>query len=147
MAGAADLEHLTGPSRGTVIWLSGSALDITLSPDRFIHISEAHPGEPRDDLIARLHRAEDSYEIEAVEGRPLWVNSDRVTARQLEHGDMIEFGETGPLSRFYLYREDQPVRTTVADILSDALAYLRVSRQPVANRVFKAVCEALRRLT
>ncbi|MDH3663940.1 MAG: serine protease, partial [Alphaproteobacteria bacterium] len=27
------------------------------------------------------------------------------------------------------------------------LAYLRVSRQPVANRVFKAVCEALRRLT
>ena len=40
--------------------------------------------------------------------------------------DMIEFGETGPLSRFYLYREDQPVRTTVADILSDALAYLQI---------------------
>jgi S1-C subfamily serine protease len=60
---------------------------------------------------------------------------------------MIEFGETGPLSRFCLYREDQPVRTTVADILSDALAYLRVSRQPVADRVFRVLCEVLRRLT
>ncbi len=52
---------------------------------------------------------------------------------------MIEFGETGPLSRFCLYREDQRVRTTVADILSDGLVYLRVSRQPLANRVFRAV--------
>jgi S1-C subfamily serine protease len=75
------------------------------------------------------------------------VNGVRVTARELEHSDMIEFGETGPLSRFCLYREDQPVRTTVADILSDALAYLRVSRQPVATRVFRALCQVLRRLT
>ena len=147
LARAAALEHLTGPSRGTVMWLSRSALDISLSPNRFIRVSEARPGEPRDDLIARLHRAEDSYEIEALEGRPVWVNGVRVTARELEHCDMIEFGETGPLSRFCLYREDQPVRTTVADILSDALAYLRVSRQPVANRVFRALCQVLRRLT
>jgi hypothetical protein len=111
LAGAAALEHLTGPSRGTVTWLSGLALDISLSPNL------------------------------------VWVNGVRVTARQLEDCDMIEFGETGPLSRFCLYREDQPVRPTVADILSDTLAYLRVSRQPLANRVFKALCEILRRLT
>ncbi len=147
LAGAAALEHLTGPSRGTVKWLSGSALDISLGPNRLIRISEARPGEPRDDLVARLHRTEDSYEIEALEGRPVWVNGVRVTARQLEHRDMIEIGETGPLSRFCLYREDQPVRTMVADILSDALAYLRVSRQPVANRAFRALSEVLRRLT
>ncbi len=146
-AGAADLEHLTGPSRGTVLWLSGPALDITLSPDCFIHVSEARPGERPDDLIARLHRAEDSYEIEAVEGRPLWVNGDRVTARRLKDSDMIEFGETGPMSRFCLYREDQPVRITVSDILSDAVDYLRVSRKPVVNRLFKALGEVLRRLT
>ena len=147
LAGAADLEHLTGPSRGTVIWLSGSALDLSLRSNQFIRVSEARPGERRDDLIARLHRAEDSYEIEAVDGRPIWVNGVRVTARQLEHCDMIEFGETGPMSRFCLYREDQPVRTTVTDILSDALAYLRVSRQPIANRVFRTLFEVLRRLT
>ncbi len=147
LAGAAALEHLTGPSRGTVVWLSGSVLDIALSPNQFIRVSEALPGERPDDFVARLHRAEDSYEIEAVEGQPLWVNGVRVTARQLKDRDMIEFGETGPLSRFCLYCENQPVRTTVADIVSDALAYIRVSRQPVANRVFRALGDVLRRLT
>ncbi|MCH7776902.1 MAG: trypsin-like peptidase domain-containing protein, partial [Gemmatimonadetes bacterium] len=87
-----------------------------------------------------------TYEIEALEGRPVWVNGVRVTAQKLEHRDMIEFGETGPLSRFRLYREDRPVRKMVADILSDGLVYLRVSRQPVANRVFRAFYGLLGRL-
>ena len=146
LAGAAALEHLTGPSRGTVTWLSGPTLDISLRTNRFLRVSEARPDEPRDDLVARLHRAEDTYEIEALEGRPVWVNGVRVTAQKLAHRDMIEFGETGPLSRFRLYREDRPVRKMVADMLSDGLAYLRVSRQPVAKRVFRAFYGLLRRL-
>ena len=68
---AATLEHLTGPSRGTVTWLSASALDISLSSGRLIHVSEARPGEPPDDLVARLHRAENTYEIEVPEGLPV----------------------------------------------------------------------------
>jgi S1-C subfamily serine protease len=146
LAGAAALEHLTGLCRGTVTWLNGPALDISLKTNRFLRVSDARLDEPRDDLVARLHRAEDTYEIEALEGRPVWVNGVRVTARKLEHRDMIEFGEIGPLSRFYLYREDRPVRKMVADMLSDCLVYLRVSRQPVANRVFKAFYGLLRRL-
>ncbi len=146
LAGATALEHLTGPSRGTVTWLSGSALDIFLRTNRFLRVAEARPGEPRDDLVARLHGAEDTYEIEALEGRPVWVNGVRVTTRKLEHRDMIEFGEAGPLSRFHLYREDRPVRKMVADILSDGLVYLRVSRQPVANRVFRAFYGLIGRL-
>jgi len=146
LAGAAALEHLTGPSRGTVAWLSASTLDISLRTNRFLRVSEARPDEPRDDLVARLHRAEDTYEIEALEGRPVWVNGVRVTTQKLEHRDMIEFGEIGPLSRFRLYHEDRPVRKMVADILSDGLVYLRVSRQPVANRVFRASYGLLRRL-
>ncbi len=132
LAGATALEHLTGPSRGTVTWLSGSTFDIALRTNRFLRVSEARPDEPRDDLVARLHRAEDTYEIEALEGQPVWVNGVSVTAQKLEHRDMIEFGATGPLSLFCLYREDRPVRKMVADILSDCLVYLRVSRQPVA---------------
>ena len=81
LAGAAALEHLTGPSRGTVTWLSGPTLDISLRTNRFLRVSEARPDEPRDDLVARLHRAEDTYEIEALEGRPVWVNGVRVTPR------------------------------------------------------------------
>ena len=145
-APAAAVEHLTGPSHGTVTWLSGSAFDISLRPDRFVRVQEARPGDTPDGLIARLHRAEDSYEIEALERQPIWVNGVRITSRRLQHGDMIELGETGPVSRFCLCREDQPVRRTAGDILSDALAYLRVSRQPLARRAVRALREALRRL-
>ncbi|HJO68109.1 MAG TPA: trypsin-like peptidase domain-containing protein [Rhodospirillales bacterium] len=147
LTGVAALEHLTGPSRGKVTWLSASTSDISLSPGRFIRVLEARPSEPREDLVARLHRAEDTYEIEVPEDRSVWVNGVRVSARRLAHRDMIEFGESGPLSRFLLYREDKPVRKTVADILSDGIDYLRVSRQPLANRVFRAVSGLLRRLT
>ncbi len=147
LTGVAALEHLTGPSRGAETWLSASTSDISLSPERFIRVSEARPSEPRDDLVARLHRAEDTYEIEAPEGRAVWVNGVRISARRLEHRDMIEFGESGPLSRFRLYREDKPVRKAVADILSDGIDYLRVSRQPFANRMFRAFNGCLRGLT
>ncbi len=145
-AGAIALEHLTGPSRGTVMWLDGSTLDISLRADRFLRVSQSGSGEARDDLIARLHRAEDSYEIEAIEGRTIWVNGVRVSAQKLHHRDMIEFGETGPLSRFRLYRKDRPARKTAAEILYDGLVYLRVSRQPVANRVFRVFNGLARRL-
>ena len=141
---AVALEHQTGPSRGTVTWLSGSTLDISLGSNRLIRISEARPGEPRDDLIARLHRVEDTYKIEDIMGRSIRVNGGTVTAQNLMHGDMIEFGETGPLSRFRLCREDQPLRITVGDILSDGLAYLRFSRRPIFNRMFRA-CEGCSR--
>ena len=143
----ATLEHITGPSRGTVTWLSGSALDILVTPGRFFHIGPARPGEPADGLAGRLHRAENTYEIEAPEGLPIWVNGARVTARLLEHGDVIEFGETGPLSRFRLHGEGDPVRKTIPDILSDSVAYLRTSRQPPANRVFRASGTLLWQLT
>ncbi len=143
----ACLEHLTGPSRGSVTWLALSALDLCLMPNRFIRVAEARPGEKREGLVARLHRAGDSYEIEAVEDRPVLVNGARATARLLEHCDIIEFGDTGPISRFCLCREDQPIRTKVGEILGDCVAYMRSSRQPVARRVFRAARDVLRRLT
>lgn len=137
-AGAAALEHLTGPSRGTVTWLADSALDISLKANRFLTVSPARPGEKRNAMIARLHRAEDTYEIEAIEGRQVWVNGEQVTARKLKSGDMIEFDETGPLSRFCLYRGDRRARKMATEILRDGLVYLRVSRQPLATRVLRA---------
>ncbi len=147
LTGAAVLEHLTGPSRGSVTWLGASTFEVTLSLEGLIHVSEARPDETEGDPVGRLHPAGDSYEIEAPEGRPVWVNGMRVTARRLEHRDMIEFGESGPLSRFRLYRQDKPVRWSVTDILSDAIAYLRTSRKPLADRLYRVLCACLRRLT
>lgn len=141
------LEHMTGPSRGRVVWLGGEALDVHLGPDRMLRISAAEPGEvngePDGDLIARLRRADGSYEIVASEDRPIWVNGVRVIAQRLQHLDMIEFGTAGPLSRFRLDGEGLLVRKVIGDFLSDGLAYLRVSRQPVARRVVVAVSRVL----
>jgi S1-C subfamily serine protease len=143
---AAALEHLTGPARGAVTELSASALDVSLGPGRVVYVSESIPGTPRDDLVARLHRAENTYEIEAPEDLPIWVNGNRVAARRLENGAIIEFGVTGPLSRFRLYGQGGPVRKTVTDIVGDCADYLRVSRQPVANRMLRAFRGLLRQL-
>ena len=147
IAGAAALEHLTGPSHGKVMWLSATTIDISMTPRRFIRVSETRPGEPSEDLIVRLHSAGDTYEIEVPEEKSVWVNGIRVHARRLEKGDMIEFGEAGPLSRFCLYGEDTPIRQTIIDILNDSISYLRVSRQPVIRRVYRAFRDLLRRLS
>jgi len=138
MAGAIALEHLTGPSRGMVTWLNGAALDVSMRADRHLRISASQPSEAPDDLVARLHRVDHSYEIVAAEGRPVWVNGQPVSQRKLEHRDVIEFGETGPLSRLRLYREDRPARKMVSEILSDSFGYLRASRRPVPYRMLMA---------
>ena len=145
-AGLASLEHLTGPSRDTITWLSGNALEVSVTSDRYIRVSEAQSDLPRGGVIAHLRRADDSYEIEAVEGGDIWVNGTRVTARRLENSDMIEFGTTGPLSRFRQYRENPPLHETLSDIVGDALAYLRASRRPFARRTLTALRDTLRRL-
>ncbi len=146
LAGAAALEHQTGHSRGTVTWLSGPTLGISMSNNQLIRVSKLRRGKPPKNLIACLRRVEDTYEIEDINGQSIWVNGIPVTTQMLMHGDMIEFGETGPLSRFCLYRDDQPLRKTVGDILSDGLTYLRVSRRPIAYRIFRAFFGILRRL-
>jgi S1-C subfamily serine protease len=134
----ASLEHLTGPARGTATWLSGAALDVSLSDNRLVRITESGGETPQGDIIARLHRSEETYEIEAPEAHPLWVNGERTSAKRLEHRDLIELGDTGPLSRFQLYREGSRVRKSVADIVGDCIDYTRVSRKPMGVRVGRA---------
>ena len=138
MAGAIALEHLTGPSRGLVTWLNGAALDVSVRADRHLRISSSQPNKTPDELVARLRRVDQSYEIVAAEGRTVWVNGQLISARLLEHRDLIEFGQTGPLSRFRLFHEDRPTRKMVSEILSDGFGYLRASRRPVPYRMVLA---------
>ena len=143
----AALEYLTGPARGTAAWLSGPTLDISLGDGRVVRIAESG-GEQKDSrVIARLHFSEETYEIEALEGHPLWVNGVRVSSKQLEQRDLIEFGESGPLTRFQLYPEGSPVRKSVADIVGDCVDYARVSRKPLGKRVGTAFTDLFKSLT
>tara|TARA_B100000315_G_scaffold253206_1_gene291525 strand:- start:1181 stop:2767 length:1587 start_codon:yes stop_codon:yes gene_type:complete len=142
----AALVHQTGPSEGMVSWLKVSTLDVSLNPGRLVRVGETHPGETRDGAIARLHRAEGSYEIESLDQGAVLVNKKAITTQMLKHGDMIEFGDAGPLSRFQLYQRDKPVRASISDIIDDGFAYFRVSRRPVIERLGRAVSGLARRL-
>ncbi len=146
---AAAFEHLTGPARGTTTWLnnSASALDVLLSERRRLRVAEADGALPDEVLVARLHRSGESYEIEALEDQPLWINGSRVSVKKLDHRDMIEFGQRGPLSRFELYNETSHVPKSVVDIFSDCVDYVRVSRRPMIVRLVCALRDMLRGFT
>ena len=143
---AGAFEHLTGPARGTATWVNSaaSALDVLLSDRRRVRVSEADGALADEVVVARLHRAGETYEIEALEDQPLWVNGNRVSAKKLEHRDVIEFGHAGPLSRFELYSDGSRVRKSVSDIFGDCVDYVRVSRRPIIVRLVYAVRDMLR---
>jgi len=145
-APVAVLEHLTGPSLGTVTWVGEEKLNVTLRPGRLLNVSAEEPEDDDGELVARLRRSDSTYKIEAVDGRPIWVNGRLIQSRRLEHHDMIEFCDMGPMSRVYLCRNRRPLQLGIADILSDAAAYVRSSRLPLGNRLAAAAMQILRRL-
>jgi S1-C subfamily serine protease len=146
---AAAFEHLTGPGRGTATWLnsSGATLDVLLSDRRRLRVSPADGALADETAVARLHRAGETYEIEALEDRPVWVNGTRVSAKKLEHRDVVEFGQKGPLSRFALYSDGARVTKSVSDIFGDCIDYVRLSRRPIIVRVGCAFRDMLRDVT
>jgi serine protease Do len=98
-------------------------------------VAESEGAQPDAGVIARLHRDDHSYEIQALEAHPLCINGERVSAKRLEPRDLIEFGEKGPLSRFQLYPDGTRVRKSVGEIVGDCIDYTRVSRKPMDARV------------
>ena len=142
----AFLESLTGPSKGSVTWLSEDESLIFVTRDRALHVCTDLIRPDATEPIAILRWTGDSYTIEAVGQHYVWVNGHRIDAVQLMHGDMIEFEEYGPMSRFRLCQQSFPRKWTVDEILGDALSYARSSRRPLRGRVSTAFSESLRRM-
>jgi S1-C subfamily serine protease len=134
----ASLEHLTGPARGTASWLIGTTVDVSLGSGHMIRIAEPDSELPQDTIVARLHRSKGSYEIEALNDYPLWINGTPVDTKQLEQRDLIEFGDVGPLCRYRLYPQGSRVRKSLGDMVNDCIDYTRVSRKPRAARLLGA---------
>ena len=133
----AVLEILTGAGRGTACWLAGKTLDLSLDVRDRLLVSEA--GSAPGEVVARLHRSADSYEIEALADNPLWVNGERVGNRQLAQRDLIEFGDRGPLTRYRQHRQGDRLRRSLGDMLDDAIDYTRASRRPAITRMIVAL--------
>lgn len=141
----ATLDHLTGGAEGIQTKLHGDTLDVYLHANKRIHIAPAQSGSKGGQEVARLHLAAGSYEIEARGNQPLWVNGKQVSSHVLQTADVIEFGDKGPMSQFCLCGEEDKPRKVVSEILSEAVAYLRTSRQPVFTRVCRMLMSVLRR--
>lgn len=142
----ATLDHLTGGSEGSQSRLQGETLDVYLQANKVIHIAPARQKLEDGNEIARLHLVAGSYEVEARGGYPIWINGKLVTSQRLKSSDIIEFGDRGPLSRFCLCEPDEKPRKVVSEILADAIAYLRTSRQPTIVRLCRAATSVFRRL-
>jgi len=142
----AALEHLTGPSRGTVSWLSGKVLCLRLDPDRLARIVEEPDADEPGETVAVLRRDGGAYRVAPVGDHALWVNGAPAKDAILSHGDTVEFGEDGPMSRYRVLSTRHPIRWSVDDMLGDCIAYVRSSRKPIGDRVTWALGDFGRRL-
>jgi len=143
----AALEHLTGPMRGTATWIAEKNINVTLSPRRIIHIGPGLVGGDDSELIAHLRRSGETFEIEATGNRTIWVNGQAISSVLLNHHDMIEFCDTGPMSRYVIFQNGQSPHATIVEVLSDAIAYVRSSHRPILTRLISAIGQVSRRLT
>lgn len=146
---AAALEHLTGRSRGSYGWITGAMSDVWLDETgraRMVDPNDQNTPAPKGQKAARISRSDGGFDIIAAPDAALWVNRKPVRQARLSYGDMIEFGENGPLSRFRIYDDRVCPDPTVSQIMGDAVAYMRSSRQPVARRGLQVTEDTLRRL-
>jgi serine protease Do len=142
----AVLEHLTGASRGKASWLAEPALNVILRQGRLIDVTAEEVSDGEGELVARLKRSGETFEIEAAGGQRIWINGRLADHARLHHHDTVEFGDRGPLSRLRVYRDSEPPPIGVTDILSDAGAYLRSSRKPLASRLAAVASQVAGRL-
>lgn len=140
------LEHLTGPSRGTFSWIASGPAQAWLDAGNRLVISDPGAGSEGATLVASFVCKPSGFEIEAALDAGLWVNRRPARVVTLMHGDMIEFGEHGPLSRVRLYDDAHPPVLGVGAIFGDSLSYIRASRQSLGRRVPQAAADTLRRL-
>lgn len=145
-SGAATLEHLTGPGCGCVDWVPSGGADVWLGAGGVLQVTP--PDHRPDDAVpvARLEPSPTGFVIHAAPESGLWVNGHPVQMARLHHGDIVEFGETGPMSRFLESGHARKPHPTLGGIAQDTVSYLRSSRQPLRRRLPRAAARAGHRL-
>ncbi len=142
----AFLENLSGNSRGMIVWLSSDRLWAGMNNDGMLYVVKDSEVSTKTEAIARLTWLGETYEIEALSDNDIWLNGRKISTAQLLHGDMIEFGDEGPMSRFRLCKNNFPIRWPIEEILSDALAYAKSSRRPFVSRLAQTLYLSTRRI-
>jgi len=143
---AAALEHLTGPCRGEYSWVTSDEAAAWFGKRAPFHVILPGQSVPGAECVARFRRRGDSFAIEATEACDIWVNREPVTRKVLTHGDMIEFGADGPLSRIRIYSDRHGPDLTITDILGDTRSYIRASRRPLLYKLARGLLDASQRV-
>jgi len=143
----AALEHLTGRCRGEVTWITGARIGLWLAADgALVSVGEEEAAPAGAVLAARLARSGGVFDVDAAAGAELWVNGRATGAARLNPGDLIEFGEVGPISRFRVYDSQRRPKPTLGEIVGDSLSYMHSSRRPLPARAARASGDLTRRL-
>ncbi|MEX0285855.1 MAG: trypsin-like peptidase domain-containing protein [Paracoccaceae bacterium] len=143
---AAALEHLTGDCRGQFSWITHDENEAWFEPGIPFRVTRMGRVVDGSKCVAIFRRKGDGFEVEATGACPIWVNRQPVERTDLSHGDMIEFGDSGPLSRIRIYSDRHRPDPTVSDILSDTTSYIRSSRRPLPVKLLRGVTGATRRV-
>lgn len=111
------LVHLSGTQRGRAELLLGDEVPLEIIENRGAKIA---PGKGKPAAV--LRRRGSSFEIEAAEGRQLWINGEPTTHLVLASGDVIELGSGGPVVRFRLQPPGTGTYKSVQDVFGDCWA-------------------------
>lgn len=132
------LVQLTGPSRGSAEWILSDRIFICVDPYNGLYLSNDTDSLPTPP-IAEFRQVDGNYTLEAAEHHGVWINGKPATSAQLNNGDMIEFGEAGPMARLRFLPSRHPIPRTLDTMMGDMTAYLRSSRKPLGSRMTRAV--------
>lgn len=158
----AALEHMTGVARGTTRWIVADEVAVVLAGRRRLETVIIPSIDQAKDLsdnqvdnqaeatnanaVARIHHRDGEYILEVKPGFSIWVNGALTQSQALKQGDVVEFGDDGPLTRLRLFQEGGRSTADVGNIFVDTAAYLRRSRKPLAIRLSRGLATMFRRL-
>jgi serine protease Do len=142
----AILEQLTGEFRGAETRLHDDEIFTILQDGRSFRVKSRSELKGKDEIFATLQRSDTDYSISVAGERDFWINRRLVKSASLRDGDMLEFGDTGPMVRYHHFSGNLPLRWTVGEMAADSLSYLRFSRKPLGYRLGRAAAQFAGRL-
>lgn len=114
--------HLAGAHRGAARPLEGGELQVGTAAGSDLHFPAGR--EPAvDPTHATLERAADGWLLRSRPARPVYVNGQPTSRRRLQAGDLVQFGNGGPMVRFRRRepgRSHDPLREVLADCVDCA---------------------------
>jgi S1-C subfamily serine protease len=112
-----QLLHLSGPLRGRTVTYDDPSLEVGSAPA--IDLQLADPAVMGRHGVIEFTEAECAFHLRRLDGR-VFVNGQEVEEVILQDGDLIEWGENGPKTRFHAYAPPGSVCKPVRRMLADA---------------------------